>query len=334
MGLFSHLLLILTTLVVGAAITVQFANNTSTSTTKTTKLTTTTVPHNHLSAKHKYDRIVVFGDSLSDNGTNGWIFSNKTWPEDPAYFQHRFSNGPVWVESLATKLNADLLDFAIAGATSNNSVVQGFMGLKSDIRVPCLLDQLESFVRHNTVSSNDLYAFMIGANDILFSSSIDGVIPALNSVVEQLYKKGATRFIFLSYGSLGLLPFRAYAPSDVSDRFDRLSTQLQTSLLSLRYRLCRGLGLHVGFADIHTLFHKMTSTPSDYGFDETRVGISCLIGAFDEAPRSLCTDPDKYIFWDEYHPTKVVHQYIAALAWKASQDLCDRYLANRTKFVS
>lgn len=144
----------------------------------------------------------------SPEGTNGWMFSNKTWPEDPAYFRHRFSNGPVWVESLATKLDADLLDFAIAGgwpyapwfhtlilffiflATSNNSVIQGFMGLKSDIRVPCLLDQLETFLRRNTVSSKDLYAFMIGANDILFSSSIDGVIPALTSVVEQLYEKG------------------------------------------------------------------------------------------------------------------------------------------------
>lgn len=62
MGLFSHLLLILTTLVVGAAITVQFTNNTS-----TTK-TTATAPHNHLSTKHEYERIVVFGDSLSDNG--------------------------------------------------------------------------------------------------------------------------------------------------------------------------------------------------------------------------------------------------------------------------
>lgn len=113
--------------------------------------------------------------------------------------------------------------------------------------------------------------------------------------------KGATHFILLSYGSLGLLPSRAYAPSDVYDHFDRLSTQLQTSLLSLRYRLCRGLGLHVGFADVYTLFHKMTSKPSDYGFDETRVDVSCLIGAFDEAPRSLCTEPDKYIFWDEYH---------------------------------
>lgn len=48
-------------------------------------------------------------------GTNAWLFSKKTWPRDPAYFQHRFSNGPVWAESLAKKLDATLLDFGIAG---------------------------------------------------------------------------------------------------------------------------------------------------------------------------------------------------------------------------
>lgn len=61
------------------------------------------------------------------------------------------------------------------------------------------------------------------------------------------------------------------------------------------------MGLHVGFADVFSLFQNMRSNPSNYGFNGAHSDVSCLVGAFDEAPRSLCADPDKYIFWDEYH---------------------------------
>ena len=53
-----------------------------------------------------FDHIVVFGDSLSDTGNAG-----------------RFSNGPVWVEQLAARLEVALmptqaggLNFAVGGA--------------------------------------------------------------------------------------------------------------------------------------------------------------------------------------------------------------------------
>lgn len=66
------------------------------------------------------------------------------------------------------------------------------MGLKSNIPVPCLVDQVDTFLRDNAVFPNDLYAFMIGANDIYYSSSIDGLVPALSSSVERLFEQGIT----------------------------------------------------------------------------------------------------------------------------------------------
>lgn len=38
-----------------------------------------------------YTRLIVFGDSYSDDGNGAWIVSNKTWPSDPAYYGHHFS---------------------------------------------------------------------------------------------------------------------------------------------------------------------------------------------------------------------------------------------------
>lgn len=39
----------------------------------------------------EFSRLIVFGDSFSDNGNGSWIASNGSWPEDPAYYRHSFS---------------------------------------------------------------------------------------------------------------------------------------------------------------------------------------------------------------------------------------------------
>ena len=77
-----------------------------------------------------FSNMVVFGDSLSDTG-NLFIATGGTQP--PAgqpYFNGRFSDGPLWVESLAAGLNLPLAsnpylvggnNYAFAGARTGTS---------------------------------------------------------------------------------------------------------------------------------------------------------------------------------------------------------------------
>lgn len=54
------------------------------------------------------------------------------------------------------------------------------------------------------------------------------------------------------------------------------------------------------------------------GFDTYGLYGSCLVGAYVEVPqRTLCDDPDRHVWWDEYHPTRHAHQIIAQAAMKA-----------------
>lgn len=53
-----------------------------------------------------FEGIVVFGDSLSDTG-NFYYISGDTYPVSPPYYNGRFSNGPVWIETLAPLLGVD-----------------------------------------------------------------------------------------------------------------------------------------------------------------------------------------------------------------------------------
>jgi hypothetical protein len=57
-------------------------------------------------------RLVMFGDSLSDNG-NLFRFTGEP---APPYWEGRFSNGPTYAEQLANELGAKLDDLAFGGA--------------------------------------------------------------------------------------------------------------------------------------------------------------------------------------------------------------------------
>src|ERR1039458_1699715 len=64
-----------------------------------------------------FNAVVVYGDSLSDNGNLFAATGQPGWP----YYQGRSrSDGPVAVEQLAAALDAPLLDFAWIGATTGD----------------------------------------------------------------------------------------------------------------------------------------------------------------------------------------------------------------------
>ena len=85
---------------------------------------------------HADPGVVVFGDSLSDTG-NLFAATGGTNPIPP-YFNGRFSNGPVWVETLAASLglpvNPSLLggtNYAFAGAVTGLTSCAQVTGVES-----------------------------------------------------------------------------------------------------------------------------------------------------------------------------------------------------------
>ena len=83
--------------------------------------------------RFKYSKnfsIAVVGDSFSDGG-NVYKLSNQSWP--PSYdYKGEFSNGPVWVDQLYSKLNLNgvYANVAYGGATGNHKHIPGYSGGK------------------------------------------------------------------------------------------------------------------------------------------------------------------------------------------------------------
>ncbi|KAJ2338368.1 hypothetical protein GGF43_006898, partial [Coemansia sp. RSA 2618] len=130
--------------------------------------------HAHLWRKipSPWSTVVSFGDSFSDSG-NGAHITGNTYPSEPRYWHHRFTNGPNWVDNLILDLGGldkvKMRNFAHGGATTDN------MRLPSTLlghAIPGTHQQVRGFIfksRHTGYPRPDstLYTLWTGANDVL-----------------------------------------------------------------------------------------------------------------------------------------------------------------------
>ncbi|KAL6709844.1 hypothetical protein ACN47E_000629 [Coniothyrium glycines] len=266
-----------------------------------------------VSPRGTFGRLIVFGDSFSDNGTGAWTVSNNTWPADPAYYNHSFSNGPVWPITLAKSLGVPLYDFAVGGATADNSVVAGFTGARTEIPVPSALDQVKKFLSADSPRPDDLFVHYIGANDPQFNPFITGsqIVSLINRDVDLLYRAGARNILLANYPPITSFPIAVGVPL-----FQQIGPPYSAALLQGLREIQAPYSSYINIrvADVESLFKKIIAEPASYGIDAKYVNppTACLSGAFGTAARTLCTDPERHLFFDVYHPVTQVHDRIAA----------------------
>jgi hypothetical protein len=106
-------------------------------------------------------------------------------------------NGPKWNDVVAKALGLELIDLAAGGATTDNAFVAGGTGADSTITVPSTADQITSFLSWDAPRPGDIFIHWIGANDILFNTSITGaqIVSLINANVDRLYYAGKCRSI-------------------------------------------------------------------------------------------------------------------------------------------
>ncbi|RSL78373.1 hypothetical protein CEP51_008251 [Fusarium floridanum] len=272
-----------------------------------------------------FERLIVFGDSFSDNGNGAWIASNGTWPVDPAYFNHSFSNGPKWNDIVAEVLDLELINLAAGGATTDNDFVAGGTGASSSIPVPSAGDQITAFLSQDTPRVTDIYVLWIGANDILFNTSITGiqVTSLISKHVNRLYRAGITNLILANYNNATAFP-ATYNSSDYNTpRVQAFVGDLTVGLKDIAAGY--SAFFQTAFIDVGALFSDIIERPTKYGIDQKYVDppTACLTGVYtsEGVPRHLCSDPERHLFFDSYHPVKEVHGMMAKMFVKAIQGL-------------
>lgn len=248
--------------------------------------------------------VVVYGDSLSDNGN---LFAISGQPAPP-YYQGRVSNGPVAVEVLAHSLNAGLLDFAWAGATTGigNNLDGGTPTGFGLVGLPGM-EAMYLLTQGSVPTGPDtLFVVWGGPNDLLSPSPLDTTfqdiltrsVGDIDAIVAGLVSQGAQHILVPGMPDLGLTPYfsTAYPPgvgSLISADFNAL---LQASLTPF--------GSAITYFDTSGFLHRVVADPGAYGF--TNVTDMCYDGT------TVCANPDQYLFWDDLHPTARGHELLGA----------------------
>ncbi len=267
-----------------------------------------------------YNRLVVFGDSLSDNG-NLYAATLNTTPASPPYFNGRFSNGPVFTELLG--FNAGRFT---AGAPVTGSVNYAFGGARTDSQVspPGMRNQLLAYTGGGgTFGANDLVSILGGANNIFQAVGPASVSPNPTGFISPVALSAAAdvNFIVNSVAGAGAgtilvgnLPNLAITPQFNQGPFAAAAPLADFAGTTFNNALRAGLmttaaaqpGSNIILMDLYKIGPALVANAGAFGL--TNVRDVCFNGI------TVCANPDGYLYWDSVHPTAAGHRLLAALA--------------------
>ncbi|MDX2347207.1 MAG: SGNH/GDSL hydrolase family protein [Legionella sp.] len=278
------------------------------------------------------NKIVVFGDSLSDTG-NLYEYMRHQLPMSPPYYEGRFTNGPVWIEHVLThyfpsnpKLHLSNYAFGGSGVGSEGENDEDDIGdgamLNLDAEVSSYL-----LAHDDKTDASSLYVVWMGSNNYLslpedLDDEVEFTLAGIRRSLDTLVQKGAKNIMVMGVPDLGKTPMALEFES--TDDLTYLSHQHNTKLKAEVEQL-RALHPDVQwvFFDVDVLLTDALTQPALYGF--SNVTGTCY-DALDYLPSSqsvlnmasrikpgvhpedVC---DTYLFFDPVHPSSRAHAYIA-----------------------
>ncbi len=260
-------------------------------------------------------QLYIFGDSLSDTG-NVTILNGIPLPP---YFPGHFSNGNIWVETLASNLGLSAPLPSLAGGTNyafGGAATGAPPAIPSPTTSPTLIDQAGMFVGSGiTPAATDLFIVFGGGNDVRAGDTSVSVAN-MSSVITTLAGAGATRFLVPNLPDIGKTPEAIAGGPGVVAGATFLSTTFNTDLAVELASLRASLGVEIIEFDIFSILNNVLANPASFGFTNTNQ--PCFDGAVGiGGPGNVCANPDQYIFWDGIHPTTAMHTIIGNLATAA-----------------
>lgn len=290
-------------------------------------------------AGQSIDQIVVFGDSLSDNGNRvalsastrfwyglyrglyGLLCGNKT----KAFMGGRHTDGLVAVEVLAQQFGLSLepawavpggTNFAVSGALVGQAGVARSLEQQID-------EYFERIGDETTLSPEALYVVYIGGNDVVHGSSLDHdggeqhmarAADGIGAAIRRLAGRGAKRFLVPNQGDVGNTPMmrRLWRRESRGRAATRLSLLFNCRLAPILDALELELDIGIARVDAISLGRCLRADAQKHGW--TNLTDACL--------SALCGCRfDVYFFFDGLHPTASRHQLNGQMLIRATTNL-------------
>lgn len=214
-----------------------------------------------------FDKIVFFGDSLSDTGTL-YHYSFGLLPLSPPYFDGRFTNGYLWSEQVAKhfydKRYIGFRNYAVAGETAVfHDPLNGFLPYSLSMSV-------SSYLWHTILQdrSTTLFVIWIGGNDYLrgaqdVDSLTSVVVNAININIQKLMSKGGRNFLVINIPNIAQLPIAKNHPTP--QILDQLSVAHNVKLKQMVSKLQEEFGyINIHLFDANELMTNLLRNPEFY----------------------------------------------------------------------
>lgn len=271
------------------------------------------------------ERIVAFGDSLTDKG-NMHLASAKVLTYSPvgtslpsaSWFNGRFSNGPTWVEYLASRNGLVLNSWAVGGAQTRD--VQLVPALRA-MRIHGVGRQIDRFMAHaarlpDYDISRTLFTFLAAGNDFVNDSKTGPEIIAQQEAdLKKLVAFGARKIIVVNLPDVSVAPVFRMGRTDAHTVLGKVE-YYNAHITEVARRVAAASGAQIRVVDVRTSFDEVMARKEKFGF--TNVTDSCLDINKDSSVTYLKTqkiratcNPDTFVFWDSLHPTTRMHSLMA-----------------------
>jgi phospholipase/lecithinase/hemolysin len=286
-----------------------------------------------------YNRIVVFGDSLSDTGNVAHLTAAKYGIPVPSpiggnYTLGRFTDGydtvpaaqnyfGVWIEQLSASIPShpaviNSLDggtnyaygFALTGGgTSPLQLASG----QVTVDVENMGRQISEYLATRPkINKKTLFVVWGGANDVLNATSPTQVINAAIQEtldIQRLIAAGATQILVLNLPPLGLTPRLngSLAASQTANAGAALFNSWLGTGVTVLNDFYRWRRVSIYRVNVFSIFTQIVSNPAAFSLNDVS----------SPAQGNFAVNPDTYLFWDDLHPTTRGHNLLSDAALKA-----------------
>ncbi|CAL5369567.1 unnamed protein product [Camellia sinensis] len=188
------------------------------------------------------------------------------------------------------------------------------------------------------VMNKSLFSVTIGSNDFLNNyllpvlsigarvsespdAFVDDLINHLRGQLTRLYQLDARRFIVANVGPIGCIPYQKTINQLSEDECvalpNQMALQYNSRLKDLVTELNQNLpGAKFVLANVYDLVMELITNYAKYGFSTASTACCGNGGQFAGIipcgpTSSLCSDRDKHVFWDPYHPSQAANVHIA-----------------------
>lgn len=288
------------------------------------------------------DEIIVFGDSLSDNG-NLYAFTQKAhevfsavpvMPKSPPYFQGRFTNGWNWIDDLGRYYKVKVDDYAYGGSWAEPI-------LDSKMTIPFGLDvQMDDYLMRNMLDMHrDKHLFIIwsGSND--YARGRDNPDYATTNAVESIRRQiatliyyGAKNIFVVGVPDLSLVPEVRDQGSAAMLAAKSITTQHNQKLITMIKNIQKlNPSINIMLYDLTPDFSDMFDHPDKYNLKITLT--ACYYGNFYLASAAMSDantiDAAKSVHLDLVDNASLHAAYSTAIAADLGATVCsnaDDYL--------